>query len=72
MDKQDGTILQIVVRMKFENLTCDRFAGIPCCEHSPSQECREKCHGALQNQTVEENIIDEVSKYCGLPNPSVS
>jgi len=44
--------------------------SLPCCNHSESIECREACHNALSVLTAEEAIVDEVSKYCGLPNPT--
>lgn len=54
------------------NVNIPRTAdSIACCNQTDSVSCRNSCHSTFSSLRHENQIIEEVSKYCGLPNPSI-
>lgn len=43
------------------------FPDLPCCQESPSQECRATCESVLRRTGESQEIAEALAKECGAP-----
>lgn len=45
----------------------DIFSDLPCCQESPSQECRTQCESVLRRTGDSQEIAETLAQECGAP-----